>query len=59
MNKAFDIMFSKDTNEEPLFNLNLSDENTSEALYVWLPIKFNKENKPYIEYLREWKKEEM
>lgn len=31
----------------------LTDSNTSEADYVWLPIKF-KGDVPYIEWLREW-----
>ena len=39
--------------------LNLySDENTSEATYVWLPIKFDDDGKPYIEWLDEWKIED-
>ena len=32
-----------------------SDENTSEATYVWLPIKFDNKGMPYIEWLDEWK----
>lgn len=32
-----------------------TDSNTSEADYVWLPIRFDKNGKPYIEWLREWK----
>ena len=32
-----------------------SDENTSEATYVWLPIKFDDKGIPYIEWLDEWK----
>ena len=32
-----------------------SDENTSEATYVWLPIKFDENGLPYIEWLDEWK----
>ncbi|MDD6926458.1 MAG: family 43 glycosylhydrolase [Candidatus Borkfalkiaceae bacterium] len=32
-----------------------SDENTSEADYVWLPIRFKEDGTPYIEWLREWK----
>ena len=32
-----------------------SDENTSLATYVWLPIKFDKKGEPYIEWLDDWK----
>ena len=37
---------------------NLTDENTSEANYVWLPIRFDENNIPHIHYLREWKIED-
>lgn len=56
MDEAFYEMFSKNVKEKRnLYSHNLSDENTSEATYVWLPIKFDNENNPYIEYIREWK----
>ena len=32
-----------------------TDENTSMATYVWLPIRFTKEGRPYIEWQHEWK----
>ena len=32
----------------------LSDLNTSEANYLWLPIKFDDSGTPYIEWLRSW-----
>jgi len=35
-----------------------SDQNTSEATYVWLPIRFDKDGKPYIEWASEWKVED-
>ena len=35
-----------------------SDENTSEANYVWLPISFDENGDPYIEWRRVWKIEE-
>lgn len=35
-----------------------TDENTSMARYVWLPIRFSKDGKPYIEWEDEWKIEE-
>ncbi len=31
-----------------------SDENTSEATYVWLPIKFDSNGIPHIEWVDEW-----
>lgn len=55
MNEAFYEMFSNNEKEKKnLYNMNLSDENTSEANYVWLPIKFDEKGNPYICYLREW-----
>ena len=36
----------------------LSEENTSEANYVWLPIRFDEEGNPYIEWRRAWTVEE-
>ena len=32
-----------------------SDENTSEAKYVWLPVRFDKNGDPYIEWAFEWR----
>ena len=32
----------------------LSDENTSEADYVWLPIRFNEQGEPYIQWESAW-----
>ncbi len=36
----------------------LSDENTSEATYVWLPITFDENGNPRIKWRREWTVEE-
>ena len=36
----------------------LTDENTSEADYVWLPILFREDGTPYIEWRRSWTLEE-
>ncbi len=36
----------------------LSDENTSVADYVWLPVTFSKEGAPVIEWRRQWRIEE-
>ncbi len=38
--------------------LSLSDENTSEGAYVWLPITFEEGGKPTIHWRREWKVED-
>ena len=57
--EMFDGYFSKDG---PKFRDDLlevySDENTSEATYVWLPIKFDENGVPFIEWLDEWKIED-
>ena len=59
MDEAFYELFSKNVKEKKdLYATNLSDSNTSEANYVWLPIRFDEDGKPYIEYLREWKIED-
>ena len=59
MDEAFYEMFSKNIKEKKnLYNENLTDENTSEANYVWLPIRFDENNIPHIHYLREWKIED-
>ena len=36
----------------------LSDENTSEATYVWLPVRFDGQGTPYIEWRNTWRIEE-
>lgn len=54
---VFHCMFDKER-KNPYVNVNLntlSEENTSEANYVWLPIRFDKDGNPYIEWLRDWK----
>lgn len=57
--EMFDGYYRK---EGPWFRRDLmslySDENTSEATYVWLPIRFDEEGNPYIEWLDEWKVED-
>ncbi len=60
MDRVFLGFFSKKhkktvhESELPLF----TDENTSEANYVWLPITFNKKGVPQIHWTREWKIED-
>ena len=42
--------------ETKTYNLEqYTDENTSMATYVWLPISFEQDGKPYIKWLDEWK----
>lgn len=36
----------------------LTDDNTSEATYVWLPVRFRNDGTPYISYSREWRTED-
>lgn len=36
----------------------LTDDNTSEATYVWLPVRFRADGTPYIAYAREWRTED-
>ncbi len=56
MNDIFERLF--DHTKEPLppnFKFStLSDENTSEANYVWLPIQFHEDGTPYIVWKSEW-----
>ena len=42
------------TREAPAFFARLSAENTSEADYVWLPVRFRPDGMPYIEWRTEW-----
>lgn len=60
MCEAFYSMFSQkaektfDAKEIP----SLSDSNTSEANYVWLPVLFKPDGTPYIKWIREWQTED-
>lgn len=56
MCKVFYGLFSEKgekimTNEELA---TLTDDNTSEADYVWLPVRFRADGTPYLSYAREW-----
>ena len=57
--EMFDGYFRK---EAPWFRDDLikayTDENTSEATYVWLPIRFDEKGNPYIEWLDDWRIED-
>lgn len=60
MDKVFHGMFS-DKAEKIIKHTQLqtlTDENTSEANYVFLPIKFKEDGTPYVEWLREWRTED-
>lgn len=55
MDQAFYDLFSKHGDKKrSLYSDNLSDENTSEANYVWLPISFDEKGRPSIIWQREW-----
>lgn len=60
MDEAFVEMFdpSREGKKPILYAPNLSDENTSLATYVWLPISFDENGIPLIRYRREWMKNE-
>ena len=60
MDEAFVEMFdpSRGGKKPTLYAPNLSDENTSLATYVWLPISFDENGVPLIRYRREWTKNE-
>lgn len=59
INEIFRILCSPDENDKSACKIlsELSDENTSEACYIWLPIKFDGSGTPYIEWVNEWKPE--
>lgn len=60
INKVFYGMFSE--KGEKIMDhkelKSLSDENTSEANYVFLPVKFKEDGTPYLEWCRSWKTED-
>ena len=59
MEEAFYEMFTKKPiQKKGLYDPSLTDDNTSEANYVWLPILFNQKGNPYIEYRRDWRIED-
>lgn len=58
MDKAFIQMFGPKADEAPLYSENLTDDNTSVADYVWLPVQIDENGKPFIVYRREWTIEE-
>ena len=57
INAIYERMFDK--TKEPLpdgfTTTALSDENTSEATYVWLPVRFSDDGTPYICWETEWR----
>ncbi len=59
MEEAFYEMFTKKPiKKKNLYSHNLTDSNTSEADYVWLPIVFDENGEPHIAYRREWRVED-
>ena len=60
MNDLFQRMFDPDAAPLPEnFSFSdLSDENTGEAEYVWLPILFREDGTPYLKWRRSWTAED-
>jgi hypothetical protein len=60
MRDVFEAMFNPE--KKPLLTREqmgaLSTQNTSLADYVWLPIRFAEDGRPFIEWLDEWKTED-
>jgi hypothetical protein len=60
MRDVFEAMFNPD--KKPLLTheeMNaLSVQDTSLADYVWLPVRFTEDGRPFIEWLDEWKTED-
>ena len=56
MEEVFYGLFSKNAPKvmESAELSTLTDENTSEADYVWLPVRFRSDGTPYLEWTREW-----
>lgn len=53
--EMFECMFNPNKEDKKPYDLQIyTDENTSLATYVWLPIRFTKEGVPYIEWQDEW-----
>lgn len=51
----FEAMFNPEKEMKDAKSLDkYTDENTSMATYVWLPIRFAEDGKPYIEWQDEW-----
>lgn len=57
INAIYERMFDKTKEHLPdgFTTTALSDENTSEATYVWLPVRFSDDGTPYICWETEWR----
>lgn len=57
INAIYERMFDKTKDPLPdgFTTTALSDENTSEATYVWLPVRFSDDGTPYICWETEWR----
>jgi hypothetical protein len=58
---VFEAMFSREGKKPPITKEEmegLSAQNTSLAGYVWLPIRFTGDGRPFIQWLDEWKTED-
>ncbi len=60
VNEIFEEWFSgaKERKYSPDVLQKYSEENTQEATYVWLPVRFDEEGLPYIEWTDRWSIEE-
>ena len=56
--KIFETAFSGKGEFDYKKLVSYSDDNTSLATYVWLPVKFDGDGTPYIEWLDEWRIED-
>lgn len=57
--EVFRLIFDPDEKNKPTVDLSrYTDENTSEADYVWLPVRFDEDGTPYLEWFDEWKAED-
>jgi hypothetical protein len=55
---VFESYFNPEIKEKHYNLSQYSDENTSLATYVWLPIRFKEDGTPYIQWEHEWKIED-
>ena len=55
MEEVFYSLFTQDPAKRREIDLSaLTDDNTSEANYVWLPLRFRADGTPYLRWVREW-----
>ena len=53
--EMYECIFNAEKKDRKAYDLQkYTDDNTSLATYVWLPIRFDKDGRPYIEWEDEW-----